>query len=179
MVWRATELTSPAHEHELITWWGTWQRHWLGVLVPGMVICDSDPGKQILKDFVCDGNPDCPGGEDETEAFGCARKCNNRTTRGHFSSGNSHSLTFWNSCDIEHRKLLHTTTQIYVYISSLAPLCASQPCLNGGTCNEDDSKTFSCLCTPDWTGPTCAEGKGDGLGPSSRKHTPVLCARYF
>ena len=41
-----------------------------------------------------------------------------------------------------------------------APLCSSGPCLNGATCIQDNSTaTYTCLCTPDWTGPTCALGK--------------------
>ena len=36
--------------------------------------------------------------------------------------------------------------------------CASNPCMNGGTCFNDD-KSFKCICTGQYTGITCQECK--------------------
>ncbi|CAB3372768.1 Hypothetical predicted protein [Cloeon dipterum] len=35
--------------------------------------------------------------------------------------------------------------------------CASQPCMNGGTCVDLDEGVFECLCGSDWTGIHCQE----------------------
>ena len=36
--------------------------------------------------------------------------------------------------------------------------CASRPCRNGGTCNEQVNG-FSCQCAPGWGGTTCEDSK--------------------
>ena len=36
--------------------------------------------------------------------------------------------------------------------------CESDPCLNGGTCFNDD-QGFECFCVPEYTGQICASGK--------------------
>ena len=46
------------------------------------------------------------------------------------------------------------------YFRISAPLCSSDPCLNGATCVQDDVQaTYYCQCGPNWTGPTCALGE--------------------
>ncbi len=36
--------------------------------------------------------------------------------------------------------------------------CASNPCENGGTCN-DDINQYTCSCDPGWTGVHCETGR--------------------
>ncbi|CAG9567385.1 unnamed protein product [Danaus chrysippus] len=38
--------------------------------------------------------------------------------------------------------------------------CLSSPCVNGGTCHDDDD-TYSCACANGWTGPTCNDSVCD------------------
>ena len=36
--------------------------------------------------------------------------------------------------------------------------CASEPCLNGGTCMEGGVNSFTCMCLQNFTGPQCQTG---------------------
>lgn len=53
--------------------------------------------------------------------------------------------------------------------------CASQPCLNNGTC-EDHIRNYSCTCTPSYEGKTCAMGKAPPIPPSTRALLEVTTA---
>jgi len=33
--------------------------------------------------------------------------------------------------------------------------CCSSPCTRGGTCVSDNPNSFTCICPPGFTGPTC------------------------
>ncbi|XP_012502560.1 PREDICTED: protein delta homolog 1 [Propithecus coquereli] len=48
--------------------------------------------------------------------------------------------------------------------------CAGIPCLNGGTCMQHSQVSFECLCTPEFTGPTCVKKRA--LGPQQVPRLP-------
>ena len=49
---------------------------------------------------------------------------------------------------------IKVTSVFKVFILSAVLPCDSDPCENGGTCLNGES-TFTCLCTPGFTGDTC------------------------
>ena len=46
---------------------------------------------------------------------------------------------------------------LFSFIPFTAVPCASDPCMNGGTCSEDGSQ-YVCECRPGWTGLNCSSG---------------------
>ena len=47
------------------------------------------------------------------------------------------------------------------YFNPAVEYCASDPCLNGGTCQNEDTN-FACECAEGWIGETCS-GKNHSL----------------
>ncbi len=71
------------------------------------------------------------------------------------------------------------TENFILYHSLVSPLvdgCSSTPCLNGATC-ENHVDSYTCTCTPDWTGVKCGEGrwkKAVETKPRQNKKFPQL-----
>ena len=46
----------------------------------------------------------------------------------------------------------------FLFVVANTNECLSNPCLNGGTCNDGDNQ-YTCTCTPEYSGSNC-EGEG-------------------
>ncbi|XP_045410401.1 protein delta homolog 1 [Lemur catta] len=49
--------------------------------------------------------------------------------------------------------------------------CGGIPCLNGGTCSQHSQVSYECVCTPEFTGPSCVKKRA--LGPKQDTRLPA------
>jgi len=53
--------------------------------------------------------------------------------------------------------MVNLLKNLYEFIIPDIEECASNPCMNGATCNEDINK-YTCTCVPGYSGVHCEEG---------------------